>query len=31
VAAYDQIHVQALGMADMLSAGIVAQFPRRFR
>lgn len=31
VAAYDQIHVQALGMADQLSAGIVEQFPRRFR
>ena len=31
VAAYDLIHVQALNMADMLSAGIVAQFPRRFR
>ena len=31
VAAYDQIHLQALGMADMLSIGIVDQFPRRFR
>jgi hypothetical protein len=31
VAAYDAIHVQALNMADMLSTGIVAQFPRRFR
>ena len=31
VAAYDEIHVQALHMADMLSAGIVAQFPKRFR
>ena len=31
VHAYDQIHVQALGMADQLSAGIVEQFPRRFR
>jgi hypothetical protein len=31
VAAYDEIHVQALHMADMLSTGIVAQFPRRFR
>jgi hypothetical protein len=31
VVAYDQIHLQALGMADMLSTGIVAQFPKRFR
>ena len=31
VAAYDAIHHHALGMADTLSTGIVAQFPRRFR
>jgi hypothetical protein len=31
VAAYDEIHRQALHMADTLSNGIVAQFPRRFR
>jgi hypothetical protein len=31
VAAYDQIHLHALGMADMLSTGIVNQFPKRFR
>ena len=31
VAAYDEIHDQALHMADMLSTGIVAQFPKRFR
>jgi hypothetical protein len=31
VAAYDQIHLQALEMADHLSIGIVEQFPRRFR
>jgi hypothetical protein len=31
VAAYDRIHQHALGMADMLSSGLVKQFPRRFR
>jgi hypothetical protein len=31
VAAYDRIHHHALGMADALSSGLVAQFPQRFR
>ena len=31
IRAYDRIHRQILGMADMLSEGIAAQFPRRFR
>ena len=30
IRAYDRIHRQILGMADMLSDGIVAQFPKRF-
>lgn len=30
VAAYDEIHVQILHMADMLSDGIIAQFPGQF-
>ena len=30
IAAYDQIHAQILSMADMLSDGIIGQFPRRF-
>jgi hypothetical protein len=30
VRAYDQIVKQALGMADMLSEGLIAQFPQRF-
>jgi hypothetical protein len=31
IAAYDKIHAQILEMADMLSMGIVHQFPKRFR
>jgi hypothetical protein len=31
IAAYDAIHVQALGMAEMLSTGIIRQFRARFR
>ena len=31
IAAYDAVHVQILEMADMLSSGIVAQFPNLFR
>ena len=30
IAAYDAIHTQILAMADMLSDGIVAQFPAKF-
>ena len=30
VAIYDEIHVQILGMADMLSDGIIAEFPAKF-
>lgn len=31
VSAYDQIYLQALQMADMLSDGIIRQFPNKFR
>ncbi len=30
IAAYDKVHLAILGMADMLSDGIVAQFPANF-
>jgi hypothetical protein len=30
IAAYDEIHAQILAMADMLSDGIIAQFPSAF-
>ena len=30
IRAYDRIHRQILSMADMLSDGIAAQFPKRF-
>ena len=31
IAAYDQLHLQILDMADMLSAGIIKQFPNKFK
>ncbi|CAN5441250.1 hypothetical protein BH20ACI3_BH20ACI3_19430 [soil metagenome] len=30
IAAYDSVHSQILQMADMLSAGIVKQYPGKF-
>ena len=30
IAAYDAIHQHILGMADMLAAGIISQFPKQF-
>lgn len=31
IAAYDKVHTEILAMSDMLSRGLVAQFPSRFR
>jgi hypothetical protein len=31
IAAYEQVHEEILHMADMLSAGIIRQFPKQFR
>jgi hypothetical protein len=30
IAAYERVHVEILAMADMLSNGIIAQFPSAF-
>jgi hypothetical protein len=30
IAVFDKVHMQILNMADMLSTGIVAQFPKKF-
>ena len=31
VADYEEVHLHILAMADMLSSGIIGQFPKRFR
>jgi hypothetical protein len=31
VAAYEKIHTHALHLSDVLSDGLIRQFPRRFR
>lgn len=31
IAAYDRVHEQILRMADMLSAGIISQYPAKFK
>lgn len=31
IRAYDNVHSQILGMADMLSSGIISQFPAKFK
>jgi len=30
IADYEQLHLEILAMADMLSSGIIAQFPEKF-
>jgi hypothetical protein len=30
IAAFERVHEQILGMADMLAAGIIRQFPNKF-
>ncbi len=30
IADYEQVHLAILAMADMLSSGIIAQFPEKF-